>query len=73
MKNDKLNEWAAGFGMSVIIRYKLLFLASIILLVIAGYLGMQRLVTDTSNESFLPEGDEMIVQNDRFKEIFGNE
>ena len=28
---------------------------------------------DSSNESFLPEGDETIIQNDRFKEIFGNE
>jgi len=73
MNSERVNEWAAKFGMNIIIKYKFVLLALLILSVIVGYLGMQRLVTDTSNESFLPEGDEMIVQNDRFKEIFGNE
>jgi len=71
--NGKINEWAAKFGMSVIIKYRFVFLPAILLLAVVGVMGMQRLVTDTSNESFLPEGDEMLVQNDRFKEIFGNE
>ena len=73
MNKDRINQWAAKFGMEVIIRYRFAFLALVVLLVAAGFLGMQRLVIDSSNESFFPEGDEMIVQNDRFKEIFGNE
>ena len=73
MNNDRVNEWAARFGMNIIIRYRFVLLPVITLFVVGGVLGVQRLVTDTSNESFLPEGDEMIVQNDRFKEIFGNE
>ena len=73
MNNDRINKWAEEFGMNVIIKYKFLFFAGIVLLVVLSLLGMKRLVTDTSNESFFPKGDEMIVQNDRFKEIFGNE
>ncbi len=73
MNNDRINKWAEEFGMNVIMKYKFLFLAGIALLVVLSLLGTKRLVTDTSNESFLPKGDEMIVQNDRFKEIFGNE
>jgi hypothetical protein len=73
MVRDRINEWAAEFGMNVIVKYKFIFLAAIALLIVGSGLGMRRLVTDTSNESFLSEGDEMIVQNNRFKEIFGNE
>ena len=73
MNEDRINEWAAKFGMGVIIRHRFVFLALIVPLIVGGFLGMQRLVIDSSNESFFPEGDETRVQNDRFKEIFGNE
>ena len=68
-----INEWAASFGSHVIIRYKYLFFLLITLCVVGGFLGMQKVIMDSSNESFLPEDDETILQNDRFKEIFGNE
>ena len=73
MNNKKINQWCARFGMNIIIKYKWIFLVLIVSLLIVGFIGMQKLVTDSSNESFLPENDETVVQNDRFKEIFGNE
>lgn len=73
MKNHDMNTWAASFGMNIIIRYKWIFLILIVLAVSGGFQGIQQIVMDSSNESFLPEGDETIIQNDRFKEIFGNE
>jgi predicted RND superfamily exporter protein len=73
MDNEKINLWCSRFGMNVIIKYKWIFFVLIILLLVVGFNGMQNLVTDSSNESFLPENDETVVQNDRFKEIFGNE
>lgn len=73
MGKDRINEWAAKFGMDYVIRYRFIILALVVLLVFVGFLGSQRLVTDSSNESFFPENDEKIIQNDRFKEIFGNE
>lgn len=73
MNNNRINRWAASFGMNVIIRYKWIFFLIIILLVGIGFSGTKRLVMDSSNESFLPEGDAALVMNDRFKEIFGSE
>ncbi|MFC1713178.1 RND family transporter [Candidatus Poribacteria bacterium] len=73
MNEERINKWAAKVGMEVIIRHRFVFLALIVPIIVAGFLGMQRLVIDSSNESFLPEGDEISIQNDRFKEIFGNE
>ena len=57
MKKNDINTWAATFGMTGIIKHKDLFLGLIILLCVAGYLGMQRVVVDSSNESFLPKDD----------------
>jgi uncharacterized protein len=73
MNNEKINQWCAWIGMNIIIKYKWIILFSVSLIFLLGLIGMQRLVTDSSNESFLPENDETVIQNDRFKEIFGNE
>jgi len=73
MDNEKINQWCARVGMNIIIKYKWILLVLIVILLVMGFIGMQRLVTDSSNESFLPENDETVVQNNRFKEIFGNE
>ena len=50
MNNDRINKWAEQFGMNVIMKYKFLFLAGIVLLVVLSLLGTKKLVTDTSNE-----------------------
>ena len=73
MYNDKINEFFARIGTKVIIRFRFLFLALVALLFIFGLLGMDRLVFDSSNESFFPESDDLIIQNNRFQDIFGNE
>ncbi len=73
MKTHDINERAAAFGMNILIGYKWIFLALVILVAIVGYTGTQRVELDSSNESFLPKGDVTVKQNDRFKELFGNE
>lgn len=73
MTNEKINQWAAHVGMSIIIKYKWLFFLLIVLLVIFGAIGAQKIEVETSNESFMPENDPTIIENNRFKEIFGNE
>lgn len=73
MKTHDINQWAASFGMNMLIKYKWIFLILVLMAAIGGYFGAQRVVMDSSNESFLPEGDVVVEQNDRFKEIFGNE
>lgn len=73
MKRNNTNELAANFGMNMIIRFKYLWIILITLLAVGGYFGAQRIVMDSSNESFVAEGDDTVTQNNRFKEIFGNE
>jgi predicted RND superfamily exporter protein len=73
MNNKQINQWAARVGTGVIIKRKFLFFLGLIALLIIGVLGLQKIVIDSSNESFLPENDETVTRNEKFKEIFGNE
>jgi predicted RND superfamily exporter protein len=73
MNNQQINQWAARFGTGVIIKHKFLFFIGIAALLVIGILGLQNIVIDSSNESFLPENDEAVIHNEKFKEIFGNE
>ncbi len=73
MRHQKINRAFERIGNNVIVRFRFLFLVLILLLVGTGYLGTERLVFDSSNESFFPDTDDLITQNERFKELFGNE
>lgn len=73
MEKRNFNQWIQSFGINVIIGHRYLVLFLIGLLVIAGLLGMQRIQMDSSNEAFLPADDPLIIKNDQFKEMFGNE
>lgn len=73
MKKRDINHWAAEFGMNVIIRFKYLFFLAVIALCVIGVIGAGRVVMDSSNESFFSKNDPTILQNEKFKEIFGNE
>ena len=71
--NDKINQMCADFGVKILIRYKYLVLFLVLAFVIFCFLGMSQLVMDNRAESFFTEDDEIILRNNRFKEIFGNE
>ncbi|WP_027338821.1 efflux RND transporter permease subunit [Halonatronum saccharophilum] len=72
MKKD-FKEQISNFGVKMITQYKYLILILFLTLTIISYIGVQKLEIDSSNESFFPEDDPIIVQNNSFKEIFGNE
>ena len=73
INNERINLWFSRFGENVVLKYRYLFLLFVLAFLVFGALGIQRIYFDSSNESFLPEGDSAVLQNDRFKEIFGNE
>jgi predicted RND superfamily exporter protein len=73
MNNEKINRFTTGIGMNIIIKYRWLFLLLILFLVIFGTIGAQKIEMETSNEAFMPENDPTVINNNRFKEIFGNE
>lgn len=55
-----------------ILRYKYLILILLLISIVISYFGLQRISVDSSNEILLPENDPVIIKNDKFKEIFGN-
>lgn len=72
-RNHKMNELAARIGMNVIIKYKYLWLSFCLALVVVSYLGLDRLTMDSSNDSFFSANDETMIDNQKFKDLFGNE
>jgi len=73
LSGEQINKLCARIGTGVIIRFRYLFLGFVILSLVFGYLGMDRLVFDSSNESLFPETDDLIIQNNHFQDVFGNE
>ncbi len=73
MNNEKMNSIASWIGMNIIIKYKYMFFILITILLIFGFQGMNKIVVDSSNETFFSASEEVMIQNKRFKEIFGNE
>lgn len=57
----------------IILKHRYLVLLSILIFIGASVLGVKRLRLENSNESFFSEGDPIIKNNDKFKELFGNE
>ncbi|MBN2091676.1 MMPL family transporter [candidate division KSB1 bacterium] len=72
-KNHKMNELAVQIGMNFIIKYKYFWLLFCLVLVVASYFGLDRLIMDSSNDSFFSASDETTIQNQKFKDLFGNE
>ncbi|MBN1798861.1 MAG: MMPL family transporter [Spirochaetales bacterium] len=73
MKNNKIGRLASKIGMNVIVRYKWFFSLAVAVLVVFGYLGLDKLVLDNSNESMFEKDDEVNLKLQQFHDIFGNE
>lgn len=54
-------------------RYRYLVFMLILILIAISYLGLEKLEVDSSNETFFAKDDPIIVNNNEFKKIFGNE
>jgi len=73
MRYEKINRGFERVGTRVVLRLRFLLLALVLLLAALGAMGTARLAFDSSNESFFPEDDDLILQNERFQEMFGSE
>ena len=72
-KNHKMNELAVRIGMNYIIKYKYCWLLICLALVVTGYWGLNKLTMDSSNDTFFAADDETMIDNQKFKDLFGNE
>ncbi|MFH2132777.1 MAG: MMPL family transporter [bacterium] len=72
-KQIRLNQMLANFGINGVIRFRIAWLAVVILIAVGCGFGLGDLRLDSSNESFLPKSDPLYATNERFKAQFGNE
>jgi predicted RND superfamily exporter protein len=72
MKIEKINNWfqqrAAG-----IIKNRWIILILFVAIVGFSFLGLKKMVVESSWDGYFIEGDPVLVKTDEFKEIFGND
>ncbi|MBQ5464030.1 MAG: MMPL family transporter, partial [Fibrobacter sp.] len=69
---DKVNQKFENFA-KYLISHRLVFLAGLLVLLVLSVIGAKKIYVETSWDSYFVEGDPMLVQTDKFKELFGND
>lgn len=69
---EKVNQKFEDFA-KYLISHRLVFLAGLIVLLVLSVIGAKKIYVETSWDSYFVEGDPMLVQTDKFKELFGND
>ncbi len=72
MKIQKINEWF-GRRAHAIIRFRWLWIGIFVILLVAGFNGLQYMNMSTSWDDYFLEDDPILIKTDEFKEIFGND
>lgn len=72
MKIQKINNWFKKKASSII-KYRWLIIVAFIAVVGISFMGLPKLVMESSWDGYFLEGDPMLVKTDEFKEIFGND
>ncbi len=72
MKIQKINNWFERFAESVIKRRNLIIVLFFAIVGIS-FVGLKQLVVESSYDGYFLEDDPMLIQTDKFKEIFGND
>lgn len=73
MSKKNFQEKMTDFAYNAITKNKLISLGVILLLLVFGILGVGRIEVDTSNEAFFPKDDPVILENEKFNEIFSSQ
>ncbi len=72
MKIEKINGWFEKLAGSIIKR-RWLIIASFFVLIAVSVIGLKKVIVESSWDGYFLEDDPMLVQSDKFKEIFGND
>jgi len=72
MKIQKINNWFEKLAGGIIKR-RWLIIVLFLAVVGVSLVGMKKLVVESSYDGYFLEDDPMLVQTDKFKEIFGND
>lgn len=69
---DLVNQKFENFA-KFLLSHRLAFLAGLVVVLILSVIGSKKVYYETSWDSYFVEGDPMLVQTDKFKELFGND
>lgn len=56
-----------------LLRHRIAFILALVILLGLSVIGMKKIYYESSWDSYFVEGDPMLVQTDKFKELFGND
>lgn len=69
---DLVNQKFEHFA-RFLLAHRLVFLAGLVVVLVLSVIGAKKVYFETSWDSYFVEGDPMLIQTDKFKEIFGND
>ncbi|NCC99084.1 MAG: hypothetical protein EOL95_05180 [Bacteroidia bacterium] len=72
MKIEKINNWFEKLAIGTI-KKRWLVIGSFIAIIAISVIGLKQIVVESSYDGYFLEDDPMLVQSDKFKEIFGND
>ncbi len=72
MKIEKINNWFEKLA-GGIIKKRWLVISLFFALIAISFIGLKKVVVESAYDGYFLEDDPMLVQSDKFKEIFGND
>ena len=72
MKSHKINAFFGRYA-AFLLRWRWAAIALFAIVLVASFLGMSKMVQQTSFDDYFIEGDPMLVKTNEFKENFGND
>ena len=72
MKSHKINDWFGRYA-AFLLRWRWGAIAFFVAVLLVSFLGMSKMVQQTSFDDYFIEGDPMLVKTNEFKENFGND
>lgn len=72
MESTKINKWFGSFA-AFLLKWRWAAIALFMAILVASFLGMSRMVQQTSFDDYFIEGDPMLVKTEEFKAHFGND
>lgn len=72
MKSHKINEFFGRYA-SFLLKWRWISIVLFVAILAASFIGMSKMVQQTSFDDYFIEGDPMLVKTNEFKENFGND
>lgn len=72
MESTKINKWFGRYA-AFLLKWRWAAIAVFVVILVFSFLGMSRMVQQTSFDDYFIEGDPMLVKTNEFKANFGND